>query len=255
MIDLGPASDSAGFPGTARSGTFWPRQVLAVASPLSGSFPATDPIRLTSAVTLSDCFVTADFVKPLGESADDVPPFDSWASSVGVNVLVTDDSTSRGSSENGRNEETLAELRQFSSRVVSLTRECVFEFGIENELDSFLRESLARNAMATQEWLNELFLRYFGDVSVAVGILRAIAHLEYDLIYPAGPTMAVAALSHQDVEARECGIRAFENWESPDSLIVLEAARCDERWLQEYLEQVVAGLRERQRDVVLCAED
>lgn len=164
--------------------------------------------------------------------------------------LAADDNATEASVENRRNEERLAGLRQFTARVVALTRECIFECGFENELDSFLRECLAKDGMATKEWLNEIFLEHFEDVSVVVGILRAIAHLEYDEISPTGPTMALAALSHRDIEVRECGIRAFENWESRDGLEYLKAIRCEERWLQDYLERVIVDLGKRRHDVV-----
>ncbi len=168
---------------------------------------------------------------------------------------LPDENTTSSAVENQRNQERLAQLRQFTARVVAFTRECIFEFGFENELDCFLRESLAKNAMATKEWLNEVFIEHLEDVAVVVGILRAIAHLEYHEIYPTGPTMAIAALSHRDVEVRECGIRAFENWESPDALAPLRAIRCEEPWLQEYLGEVIADLDKRAEHVVARAKD
>jgi hypothetical protein len=171
------------------------------------------------------------------------------------NLLTVQDSATEPSVENRLNEERLAYLRQFSSQVVALARNCIFEFGCESELDLFLRESLARNAMATREWLNQVFNDHFHDVSVIVGILRAIAHLEYQEVFPAGPTMAVAALAHDDVEVRECGIRAFENWESPDALVILESLRCEEPWLQDYLELVIADLKKGHRNGASRAEN
>ncbi len=170
-------------------------------------------------------------------------------------LLGADDNATEGGVENRRNEERLAQLRQFTARVVALTRECIFEFGFENELDSFLRESLANNAMATRQWLNEIFLRHFDDVAVVVGILRAIAHLEYADVYPTGPTMALAALKHCDIEVRDCGIRAFENWESPDGLKYLSVISCDEPWLRDYLERVMVDLGKRRQDVAAGAEN
>lgn len=169
--------------------------------------------------------------------------------------LVTSDNATEESVENSRNRERLGQFRQFTARVVGLTRECIFEFGFENELDSFVRESLAKNAMATKEWLNEIFLEHFEDVTVVVGVLRTIAHLEYEKIYPTGPTMAMAALSHRDVEVRECGIRAFENWESAEGLEYLESIRCEEAWLQDYLERVITDLGKGRQDVPAGAEN
>ena len=55
--------------------------------------------------------------------------------------------------------------------------------------------------------------------------------------------MAVAALSHADIEVRECGIRAFENWGNLHSLIVLENLEVSPPWLQDYVRRVVHDLR------------
>lgn len=168
---------------------------------------------------------------------------------------TADDNTTLGSVENEWNEERKKQLRQFTGRLIQLTRESSFEYGFENELDQFLREQLAQNAAVTREWLNEVFIENLDDVAVTVGLLRAIAHLSYDEVRPQGPTMAIAALSHKDVQVRECGIRAFENWESLESLKVLETIECQDTWLQDYAARVVADLRKGLDHVAPGAED
>jgi hypothetical protein len=55
--------------------------------------------------------------------------------------------------------------------------------------------------------------------------------------------MAVAALSHENTEVQECGIRAFENWETVESLQILENLKVSTEWLQEYIDEVVLYLR------------
>lgn len=210
----------------------------------------------TTAHVSSSSWPPADYLKRL--RAMDLPhamPDDRSVCEGEDGLVAADDNGTQGSVENRRNEERLAQLRQFGARVVALTRECIFEFGFENELDCFLRESLAKNAMATKQWLNDIFLKHFKEVPVVVGVLRAIAHLEYLEIYPTGPTMALAALSHRDVEVRDCAIRAFENWESPEGLAYLRLIRCEQRWLQDYLERVIADLDKRRQDVAAGAEN
>lgn len=151
----------------------------------------------------------------------------------------------RQATENAVNFARLQQYREhFTTGLLSLIAESDFEYGFSSALDTFLQERLSENALATKEWLNSLFVQFFGDVAVATGVLRTAAHLEYDEIAPQGPTMALAALSHTDVEVRECGIRAFENWATRESLNILKKVRCPERWMQEYVTQVVNDLEQ-----------
>tara|TARA_R110000868_G_scaffold318429_1_gene579167 strand:+ start:594 stop:782 length:189 start_codon:yes stop_codon:yes gene_type:complete len=56
--------------------------------------------------------------------------------------------------------------------------------------------------------------------------------------------MALAALVHKNDEIKELGIRAFENWNSPNSLEVLKNVKIEANWLNEYLTQVIEDLTE-----------
>lgn len=134
---------------------------------------------------------------------------------------------------------------QFSHRFLEVIRDAEFEFGYDSAVDDFLRERLAENALATKDWLNSLFIENFADPQVASGILRVIAHLDYQAIAPQGPTIALAALSHKSLEVRECGIRAFENWGTLESLNILRNLKCPEDWMAIYARQVAADLEER----------
>jgi hypothetical protein len=163
-------------------------------------------------------------------------------------TIVEEDYSTRGSVENLLNQQRLLEFREFTSHVLQLIEESSFEYGFDNEFDVFLRDRLAKNALATKQWMNEVFIENFGDSGVLVGILRALAHVDYQVVRPQGPTMAIAAFSHTDAEVRECGIRAMENWGTSECLAALESISCPEAWLQEYVTQVISDLRERLSD-------
>jgi hypothetical protein len=96
----------------------------------------------------------------------------------------------------------------------------------------------------SKEWINYLFVENFNDQTVLMGILRVLSHFDYQEVVPQGPTVALAALANASAEVRECGIRAFENWGSLHSLKVLENVNCEEKWLDDYLKQVIADLQE-----------
>lgn len=134
--------------------------------------------------------------------------------------------------------------KQFAGTLIQLIHEEIFEYGMENAADEFLQINLCRNPLWTKDWLNTIFLENFSDVKITTGILRIISHLEYADIYPTGQMIAMGALSHKIAEVREIAIRAFENWESVESLGYLRHVQCGEKWLQSYLEQVINELEE-----------
>lgn len=169
---------------------------------------------------------------------------------VSENWIAIDNSTSE-SPENELNRARLARFRKdFEKELLCALRESDFEYGLRTLADGFIEERLAENETVVREWLNDLFIKNFEDTAVATRILRLIAHLDYEDIYPQGPTMALAALAHSSAEVRECGIRALENWGTRDSLRILETVRCHEPWLQKYVSRVVSDLRNRYLHVV-----
>ena len=121
-----------------------------------------------------------------------------------------------------------------------------FEFGYDSLADIFIREHLAENSL-TKTWINEIFIENFRDIGITTGILRVIAHLDYREIAPQGLTIALAALSHSSAEVRECGIRAFENWSTSEGLEILRTVKCKEKWLQDYVDQVIIDIEKEDR--------
>jgi hypothetical protein len=140
-----------------------------------------------------------------------------------------------------------ARLRNFGDRYeaefLALLRTCEFEYGFDSLADAFVETRLKESTFVTMHWIGQLFFEHLDDPPVAIGILRVLAHLKYAQAYPMGISIAIAATRHKNHEVQECGIRAFENWGTPDSLKVLEGLTFSEPWIQEYVDQVVEDLR------------
>ena len=137
--------------------------------------------------------------------------------------------------------------RQFTSNLLALIWEEDFEYGIDTKADKLVRNQMSLNASVTKEWLTSLFVENFANVPTALGLLRIIARMEYSEVYPAGQTMAVAALSHGNAQIQECGVRAFESWGTLKSLEILENLTVSTQWLEEYIHDVVSDLRKEHR--------
>ena len=134
--------------------------------------------------------------------------------------------------------------REATPRILSMIREQELEYGYESPAEQFIREKFAESPSVAKEWLGRLFLEYFDAPDVLVALLHAISHFEYNDIFPTGQMMALAALRHENPEVRESGVRALESWGNSDSLKVLRAIRFREKWLQNYVEQVVRDLEQ-----------
>lgn len=132
---------------------------------------------------------------------------------------------------------------EFTNRFTQLIQEADFEFGFSTPADEYVRKALDSYGTFAREWINELFLENFNDPFVTCAILRVIAHLEYEQMYPQGMTMAAGVSAHVDAGVRECGVRCFENWENPDALKILQKLSYSEDWLNDYLQRVISDLK------------
>lgn len=117
------------------------------------------------------------------------------------------------------------------------------EIGMNSKCEEFIRESLEVDPLHTKEALNKLFLKNINNDKVVLSILHTISHIDYDLIYPEGQTMALACFSNKDLEIREYAIRAFENWACSSSLDILESQRVSPAWLDDYRKEVIEDIK------------
>jgi len=141
-------------------------------------------------------------------------------------------------------EDTSQAKEKFVNRFLQLLNAVEFEFGYKTPADDYIQDALNTYETFAREWLNELFLQNFECPRILSAILRVIAHFDYYQMYPQGITIAIAATKHADVEVQECGIRCFENWESPESIPILKSITLPENWLNDYLQDVITDLED-----------
>lgn len=145
--------------------------------------------------------------------------------------------------ENYVNQRRLLKLKeQFTPKLLTLISESDFEYGIDSQVDVFVRSHMKENYLATKSWLNSIFVENFSNPFVLIGLLHVISRFSYEEVYPEGQLMATSALSHSNVEVQECGVRSFESWGTLDSLKILNNVKVSTPWLQHYIDQVVKDL-------------
>lgn len=158
-------------------------------------------------------------------------------------ILLTQDSVS--SSENFINQRRDEHLKKYiTPKLISLLKDEDFEFGYISRSEQLIREQLNINALATRNWINEIFISNFDNEIILMGILRIIGRFDESQIFPQGQTIALAALSHKNDEIKELGVRAFEKWNSIESLAILKKLNFDKAWLQDYVTEVIHDIEE-----------
>ena len=96
--------------------------------------------------------------------------------------------------------------------------------------------------LTTMNWLNTIYHDYYSNSSVLIGLMHCLSHFKYEDVKPAGPTMALGVLQHEDIYVRDYAIRAFENWNDKEAIPTLKAISCDAKWLQDYIDKVIKVL-------------
>jgi hypothetical protein len=142
-----------------------------------------------------------------------------------------------------------AEKRQkqkecFKNQFLVSVKESVFDYGYSSDAEIYFLASIEDVCEMSFLWLNEVFVENFDKTDVIEGLLRVIANIPYITIDSTGLTIATAALSHKSDIIKENAIRAFENWNDERCLPVLENIECANDFLQEYLDSVIAGIKE-----------
>jgi len=135
--------------------------------------------------------------------------------------------------------------RTVTPSFLQLCREESFEFGFESPSEMLVRTQLKVDPVAARTWLSKLFVERFHDSVAVIGILRVIGRLSEKEIFPDGQTMAGTALSYDNDEVKELGVRAFENWGSKTSWNMLRNIHTGTKWLDDYIEEVVADLSDK----------
>ncbi|AND63164.1 hypothetical protein AX766_01345 [Flavobacterium covae] len=149
-------------------------------------------------------------------------------------------------SENEIMENRLIYLKkEITPLFVSLLKYEDFEFGKKSESIKIIQKELKTNRVATINWLNELYVKYFSkDEKVLIGILRVLEYFNEKVFYPNSYTIALSSLVHKNDEIKEIAIRIFENWASITSYEVLKNVQIETPWLKSYISEVLKDLEE-----------
>ncbi|MGH0593348.1 hypothetical protein ACQVPY_13755 [Bacillus pretiosus] len=135
-------------------------------------------------------------------------------------------------------------LKKEANQFFSILRNDYVEAGYYSSSELYLKSKLQEEPMVVKSLLNTFFYENLSSPEMLVKLLHIISDIDYDIMKPEGPIIAMAAATHNSDEVNEYAIRVFEKWANTESLTVLKNMRFHEEWLQEYANEVITDLEE-----------
>ena len=126
-----------------------------------------------------------------------------------------------------------------------------YETGKTSLAQKYFENMIAqRNVM---ELIQEI---YFYSVSrkdhmLAWNIMVVVSQLPYDRLGNSASVLALAATRNPNMDIVETAIRCFENWEDKNACVFLKNSSFEERWLQNYADEVCEYVMEEDNKNVL----
>ena len=118
------------------------------------------------------------------------------------------------------------------------------EDGMYHPAEVIIGEALrSREAPRFLEWLSAFCLDA-AHPSFAASVLRCLGRQTYPGTGSWRAGLVRDGLSIDDVEIRDAAVQAVESWGDSDLIDVLEAHSESASWLQDYIRDVIADLRE-----------
>ena len=131
----------------------------------------------------------------------------------------------------------------FTTSLLQKIRYDDFAAGETSDSEEYIEEIAETHGWATtMNWLNTVYLDNYSNSEILIGLMHCLSHFGYENVKPAGPTMALGVLQHEDIFVRDYAIRAFENWNDKEAIPILKALSCEAEWLQDYVDKVIISL-------------
>lgn len=119
------------------------------------------------------------------------------------------------------------------------------EIGEPTEVEFIIEDLISQTSNKdTMEWVYLLFLDNCKNVLLSCTLIHALSHLEYELVYPMGPIMAMAMFGSTDKRVVGYSVKAFSNWNSKDSLKYINDFKPRGKWAEKELDRVIQYIKE-----------
>lgn len=90
--------------------------------------------------------------------------------------------------------------------------------------------------------LMKIYIDNYNDEHILLGVLEMLSSVKYEEVEPKGQIMALGLLQHNNIYLRDRAIQVFEQWNSKKGIDILKSLKCDQKWLQDYVDKVIEYL-------------
>lgn len=133
---------------------------------------------------------------------------------------------------------------KYQNEILNIINNDNFEDGtISNSERYFLSEYKPESEKYFKEALMNLYINNISNPHVLTGILMMIGSVSYDKVYPWGQMIPLGLLQNKSLTVRDRAIQTYERWNSKKGIDVLESLKCDNKWLQKYVDKVIFFLK------------
>jgi hypothetical protein len=144
-------------------------------------------------------------------------------------------------------------VEKFKMFFLKTIKESRFEYGNFSMADEYLEliQEIHKftNKLPWSEWICDLYRENRNDEEFVIGLLKALGHIKVNELKSECIEIVKDAIENESLEIKENAVRAFENWEYTDAIPILETALFDDLFLDDYLRQVIEGLKELKKKV------
>ena len=142
------------------------------------------------------------------------------------------------------NQKRKSVIDNYCTEILNVIQNDVFEDGEISKSEIYILENFNdENGEYIKTALMKIFEENYGDEHILTGVLTMISAKSFEEMEYQGPIIPLALLQHEDIYLRDKAIQTYEIWNSKKGIPILERLHCDQKWLQDYVNDVIFYLK------------
>lgn len=134
-------------------------------------------------------------------------------------------------------------VKEYENTILSIISTDEYEDGVISNSERFIKEKLSiQSKEYILDALMQIYISKYDDEHVLLGVMEMISCMKYDEAEPKGQIMALGLLQHKNIYLRDRAIQVYEQWNSKKGISALKNLRCDQKWLQDYVDKAIKYL-------------
>lgn len=131
----------------------------------------------------------------------------------------------------------------YINAILSVIMSDEFEDGEISNSERYMKNNMT---LQTKDYildaLMKIYIDKYNDEHVMLGVMEMISCVKYEDVEPNGQIMVLGLLQHKNIYLRDRAIQVYEQWNSKKGIRVLKTLKCDQKWLQDYVDKVIEYL-------------